>query len=67
MELIAGILNITTGGRRIAILDDQTAGLLGVHSSDRIHLSFHGKELIAIADVATDYPPDRIWLYLEIA
>ncbi len=67
MELIAGILNITTGSRRVAILDDQTAGLLGVHSSDRIRLAFQGKELIAIADVATDYPPDRIWLYLEIA
>jgi len=67
MELIAGVLNISTGGKRIAILAEETAGLLGVHSSDRIRLSFGGRELIAIADVATDYPADRIWLYLEIA
>jgi AMP phosphorylase len=67
MQLFAGVLNITTGGKRIAILDEATAGLLGVHSSDRIRISYCGKELIAIADVATDYPPDRIWLYIEIS
>ncbi len=67
MKLVAGILNITSGGKRIAILDDDTAGLLGVHSSDRIRISFCDKELIAIANVATDYPPDRVWLFLEVA
>lgn len=67
MELIAGILNISAAGKRVAIIDEQTANLLGVHSSDRMRLSCCGKEVIAIADVATGYPPDRIWLYLEIA
>ena len=67
MELIAGILNISAVGKRIAIIDEQTANLLGVHSSDRIRLTCCGREVIAIADVATGYPPDRIWLYLEIA
>ena len=67
MELIAGILNISAAGKRVAIIDQETANLLGVHSSDRIRLSCCGKEVIAIADVATGYPPDRIWLYLEIA
>ncbi len=67
MRLVAGVLNITAGGKRIAILDDDTAGLLGVHSSDRIRVVYGGKELIAIANVATDYPPDHIWIYLETA
>ena len=67
MKLVAGVLKITAGGKHIVILDDDTAGLLGVHSSDRIGLKYCDKELIAIANVATDFPPDRIWFYLEIA
>jgi AMP phosphorylase len=67
MELIAGVLNITAGGKRIVILNDQTAGLLGVHSSDRVNLAYGGKEVIAIADLASDFPADRIWFYSEIA
>jgi AMP phosphorylase len=67
MELTVGVLNITAGGKRIAIIDDETASLLGVHSSDRINLSYSGKEIIALANVAADFPPDRIWLYSEIS
>ncbi len=67
MKLVAGILNITAGGKRIAILDDEIAGLLGLHSSDRLRLTYGGKELIALVNVATDFPHDRIWVYLEIA
>ena len=66
MQLVAGVLDITAGGKRIAIIDEQTASYLGVHSSDRIRLTYCGKELIAIANVAANYPPDRIWLYAEI-
>jgi AMP phosphorylase len=67
MKLFAGILNISAAGKRIAIIDEQAANLLGVHSSDRILLSCCGRTAISIADVATGYPSDRIWLYLEIA
>ncbi len=67
MELIAGVLNISAANKRVAIIDQETANLLGVHSSDRIRLTCCGKEIIAIADVATGYPQDRIWLYIEIA
>ncbi len=67
MDLTAGVLNITTGGKRIAIIDEEAANLLGVHSSDRIQLTCCNRSIIAIADVATGYPVDRIWLYLEIA
>jgi AMP phosphorylase len=67
MKLVVGVLNITAGGKRIAIIDDETAGLLGVHSSDRIKLSYNGKEIIALANVAADFSPERVWLYSEIS
>jgi AMP phosphorylase len=67
MELIAGVLNITAAGKRIVILNTETAGLLGVHPSDRVKIAFGGKSVIAIADMASDFPADRIWFYLEIA
>ncbi|MGF3521993.1 MAG: AMP phosphorylase [Candidatus Bathyarchaeia archaeon] len=67
MKLVVGVLKITAGGKRIAIVDDETAALLGVHSSDRIKLSYRGKEVIALANVAADFPHDRVWLYSEMA
>jgi AMP phosphorylase len=67
MELIAEVLNITTGGNRIAILSEQGASLLGVHSSDRIHLTYGTREAIAIANIAANFPMNRIGLYEEIA
>ena len=67
MELIVEILNITTGGNRIAILSEQSASLLGVHSSDRIRLTYGDHEAIAITNIAANFPMNRIGLYEEIA
>ena len=67
MELIAEVLNITTGGNRIAILSEQSASLLGVHSSDRIRLTYGTSEAIAIANIAANFPMNSIGLYEEIA
>ena len=67
MELIAEVLNITAGGRRIAILGEETARLLGVHSSDRIRITYCDKQIIAIANLATHFPKNRIGLYEEIS
>jgi AMP phosphorylase len=67
MELTAGVLTITAGGKRIVILNTETAAQMGVHVSDRVKLTYAGKEVIAIADLAADFPADRIWFYLEIA
>ena len=66
MELTAELLHITAGGRRIAILNDQTAATLGVHSSDRIKLLSSNNDAIAIANIAQNFPKDRIGLYEEI-
>ena len=67
MELIVEVLNITAGGRRIAILSEETARLLGVHSSDRICITYCDRQIIAIANVATHFPKKRIGLYEEIS
>jgi AMP phosphorylase len=67
MELIAEVLNITAGGRRIAIIGEETARLLGVHSSDRIRITYCEQQIIAIANLATHFPKNRIGLYEEIS
>ena len=66
MDLIAEVLNITAGRRRIAILGEETAKLLGVHSSDRICMTYCEQKIIAIANVATHFPKNHIGLYEEI-
>jgi AMP phosphorylase len=67
MELTAELLHITAGGRRIAILSDETASQLGVHSSDRIKISTNKTEAIAIANIAVHFPKNRVGLYEEIS
>jgi AMP phosphorylase len=67
MKLRAKLLDIQAGGRRIAILDDETASLLGVHSSDRVRISYKNKQLIAIVNIAGDFPRSHIGLYEEIS
>ena len=67
MQLIVEVLNITTGGSRIALLSEQSANLLGVHSSDRIKMNYRNREMIAIANIAANFPQNRIGLYEETA
>lgn len=65
MELIVELLNITTGGNRIAVISQQTANSLDVHSSDRIKIAVGGKETIAIANIAEHFPENRIGVFEE--
>jgi AMP phosphorylase len=67
MMLKAKLLDIQAGGRRIAILNDETASLLGVHSSDRLTISYKNKQLIAIVNIAGDFLRSHIGLYKEIS
>lgn len=67
MELEAKILDISAGGRRIVILSDETAGVLGVHSSDRVQITYGDKRIIAIVNIAGSFPSDQIGLYKEPA
>ena len=65
MELTVEVLMISTGGSRIALLSEQSANLLGVHSSDRIKILCNNQEMIAIANIADYFPSNRIGLYRE--
>ena len=65
MELIVELLNITTGGNRIAVVSQQTANNLGVHSSDRIKITVADRALIAIANIAENFPDNRIGVFEE--
>jgi AMP phosphorylase len=66
MRLKAKLLDIQAGGKRIVLLDAETAGVLGLHSSDRIKI-FHGeRQVVAIVNVAENFPADQIGLYAEI-
>ncbi len=67
MELTVELLPIITGGSRIALLSEESASSLGVHSSDRIRIKYGNQELIAIANIAEFFSPKRIGFYDETA
>jgi len=67
MELKVELLPIFTGGSRIAILSEDSASSLGVHSSDRIRIKYGNQEIIAIANIAEYFSNKRIGLYDETA
>jgi AMP phosphorylase len=67
MKLAAEVLKITAGGKRIAIISEETANLLGVNSSDRIKIIYGSQEMIAIVNIATHFPRNRIGFYEEIS
>jgi len=67
MRLKAKLLDIQAGGRRIAILDDETASLLGVHSSDRVSIAYKKQQIIAMVNIASNFPRNHIGLYEEIS
>jgi AMP phosphorylase len=67
MKLKAKLLEIQAGGRRIAILDNDTASFLGVHSSDRVKITYKQERLNAIVNIANNFPRNYIGLYEEIS
>ncbi|UCE28753.1 MAG: AMP phosphorylase [Candidatus Bathyarchaeota archaeon] len=67
MKLRARLLDIKAGGRRIAILDEETASLVGVHSSDRVEITHKNKHLIAIVNLASDFQHNYVGVYQEVS
>lgn len=65
MELTVEVLPIMTGGSRIAVLSEESASQLGVHSSDRIRIRYGDREIVVIANIAEYYPKTRVGLYEE--
>jgi len=65
MKLKARLLSIQAGGKNIAILDEVTSSSLGVHSSDRLEISYKDNHVVAIVNVAANFPHGSIGLYEE--
>lgn len=67
MRLKAKLLDIQAGGKRIIVLGEEAAGILGVHSSDRVRIFYGDKQTIAIVNIARGYPAGYVGLYAEIS
>jgi AMP phosphorylase len=59
-------LGIRTGGKHIILVDDEYASRLGIHSSDRVEITHKKNKLIAIANVATEFPKKTVGIYDEV-
>jgi AMP phosphorylase len=66
MELRVKLLGIRSGGKQIIVIDDEYASRLGIHSSDRVEITYKRQNVIAIANVATDFPKKTVGLYEEV-
>jgi len=66
MELRVKLLGIRAGGKQIIVIDDEYASRLGIHSSDRVEITYKQQNVIAIANVATDFPKKTLGIYEEV-
>lgn len=66
MEFKVKLLGIRTGGKQIILVDDEYASLLGIYSSDRVEITHKNKRIIAIANVATEFPKKTVGIYEEV-
>jgi AMP phosphorylase len=66
MEFKVKLLGIRAGGKLIIVIDDEYASLMGIHSSDRVEITYNKKTMIAIANVATDFPKKTVGIYEEV-
>ncbi len=67
MKLKARPMDIQSGGRKAAILAEETASSLGVLSSDRVRISYKNECLAAIVNTASDFPRSSVGLYKEVS
>ncbi|PVX25552.1 MAG: AMP phosphorylase [Candidatus Bathyarchaeum sp.] len=66
MKFRVKLLGIRAGGKQIIVIDDEYASLLGIHSSDRVEVQYKNQNIIAIANVATDFPKKTVGIYEEV-
>jgi len=66
MKLRVKLLGIRAGGKQIIVIDEDYASRLGIHSSDRVEITYKQQNVIAIANVATDFPKKTLGIYEEV-
>jgi len=67
MNLKAKLLDIQAAGKNIIILDNETASYLGVHSSDRVCVTYKDKKKIAIVNLSREFPHDHVGFFEELS
>jgi len=66
MEFSVWFLGIKSGGKQIIVMDNEDASQLGIHSSDRVEVTYKNKHIIAIANVAAEFPRGTLGIYSEV-
>ena len=66
MEFQVWLLGIKSGGKQIVVLDKEDASQLGIHSSDRVEVTHKDKRIIAIVNVAAEFPRKTLGIYEEV-
>ena len=66
MEFKVKFLGISAGGKQIVVMDNEYSSSLGIHSSDRVRLTYNQKTIIAIANVAMDFLRKTLGIYEEV-
>jgi AMP phosphorylase len=66
MKFTVKVLEIRSGGKQIIVMDNEDASVLGIHSSDRVEVTYKNQHIIAIANVATNFPKQTIGIYEEV-
>jgi AMP phosphorylase len=66
MEFKIKLLGISSGGKQIVVMDNEYASILGIHSSDRVEITCKKQKMIAIANVAKDFPKKTLGIYEEV-
>lgn len=66
MEFKVKLLGIRAGGKQIIVIDDEYASRMGIHSSDRVQITYKNKKIISIANVATNFPKKTVGIYEEV-
>lgn len=66
MKFKVKLLGIEAGGKPIIVMDDEYASLMGIHSSDRVEITYKKENAIAIVNVAADFPKNTLGIYEEV-
>ena len=66
MQFRVKLLGIRAGGKQIVVMDNEYASRLGIHSSDRVKITREKRHIIAIANVANDFPKKTLGIYEEV-
>jgi AMP phosphorylase len=66
MQLRVKNLPLEAGGNMICVLSDEDSRNLGVISSERIEVEFHGRKFISIVNISSESPSGEIGIFRKV-